>query len=122
MRRDVSKLTKKISKLKEQKKKGSNSEGPVYPLADEVEDDDESVSNEIEDVAAAIIDVEIENLREQADALWESCKKHAVDTNYGHYIQLQIGLMSFYSALLKLLSPNSKRPHGKLEFVFNNAI
>jgi len=59
---------------------------------------------------------------DQAEALWEKCKEHAVQTNYGHYVQLQIGSMSFYSALLKMLSPKSKRPRGKLEFVFNNAI
>ena len=64
----------------------------------------------------------IEVLQGQANACLEDCKEYADSTNYAHYIQLQKGTIAFNEALEKFLSGSSKRPHGKLEFIFNNAI
>ena len=46
--------------------------------ADEVEDDDD---------VPAKIDSKIENLHEEADAIWEEYKEHTESSNYGHYLQ-----------------------------------
>ena len=104
---DVAKVIKKVHLLQDQKEKAITSQSSTdTPVANAV--------NEVDDSASLIIDSEIENLCEQAPDLWERCKDHALISNYGHYIQLKIGLMSFYSAFLKFLSPTSKQPHGRL--------
>ena len=79
-------------------------------------------SDELEEDDGAQIDSEIENLREEADVIWEECKEHTESSNHGHYLQLQIGNMMFYTALLKFLSTSLERPPRWLDFSFNNAI
>ncbi|KAL7525991.1 hypothetical protein ACHAWF_001590 [Thalassiosira exigua] len=54
--------------------------------------------------------------------IWEQCKAHYETSKYGHYLQLQIGLADFLASSSKFMSEGSKRPRGRMEFVFNNAI
>ena len=99
LRRRVTKVLKQVDALNAKKVAAANSAIPTESVEVEVEDED----NEVEDEAAALLDLEIVNLREEADELWQQCKDHAMQTNYGHYVQLQIGLSFFYSVLLKML-------------------
>ena len=93
-------LMKRIRALESTKKKKIDTQG----------------SDELEygkhDDASDEIDKEIENLREEADAIWEKCKEHADSSNYGHLVQLKIRSLLFYNALLNFFADKSKRPHG----------
>jgi len=105
-RKDMSRVMKQIGSLEKQNKTSNHDDG------DDGEVDPESVN----------IDEQITALREKADEIWEKCKHHSTETHYSHYVQLQLGCAPFYKALAKFLQPQSKRPHGPLEFTFNNGL
>ena len=85
---------------------------------------DETASLRVEELRKANkkIEEQIETHLRRADKLLEECKNHSDETGYGHYLLLQKGLMTFYTGIVQFLSGSSKKPHGKLEFVFNNAL
>ena len=68
------------------------------------------------------LDGEIDEVMAGMVELWEEIKDHCLESNYGHYTQLQIGLTDLSKAVSTFLSSSSKRPRGKIEFMFNNAI
>ena len=68
------------------------------------------------------LEKEIELYRTKAREEWKMCKEHAETSGYDHYLQLHAGLLLFKEGLTMFLSGSSKKPHGKLEFVFNNAL
>ena len=108
-RNQIKKVINKIKTLQQQKdaaiENNNNQDGSED---DEDEDGDGSSFNEIDDQINEIDD-QIDALREQADTLWEQCKTHAVDSNYSHFVQLNIGLLSFSKGLSSFLQKKSKR-------------
>ncbi|EJK61049.1 hypothetical protein THAOC_18519 [Thalassiosira oceanica] len=57
-------------------------------------------------------------LQERADDILEQCQAHSENTQYGHLVQLQVGLLSFHDALAKFLKDGGLRPRGPIEFAF----
>ena len=112
------KITNCVRKIEALQKKVTESETEPEELTEEAVAEEDELSDEQRDA----IEKEIERLPKEADDLWEKCKEHSEATKYGHYLQLHIGLTSFYNALDKYLSPSSKRPRGLLEFVLNKSI
>ena len=82
---------------------------------------DEDESREVRE-SGNEIQKQIEEQLNHYDDLLEECKGHSDETGYGHYILLRKGLITFYTGLVQFLSGSSKKPQGKLEFVFNNAL
>ena len=68
------------------------------------------------------LEKEIELYCTKAWEEWKICKEHAETSGHAHYLQLHAGLLSFKEGLTMFLSGSLKKPHGKLEFVFNNAL
>ncbi|KAL7536007.1 hypothetical protein ACHAXR_006865 [Thalassiosira sp. AJA248-18] len=110
-RKNIRKVMKDIQHLSDKKEKSSEGN----------EDESDSDSEE-EESTVAHIDEQITALREKAEDIWNECQNHAETTKYSHFVDLQIGNASFYKALTTFLQNKSKRPRGRLEFAFNNAI
>ncbi|KAL7540284.1 hypothetical protein ACHAWF_006640 [Thalassiosira exigua] len=106
-RSESDKLMKKARRLKEQRAQDQH-----MLNSEEAEEMDDSSD----------IDAQIAALTARAKEIWNQCKEHSEASNYGHYLQLQVGLTDFYAALSKYLAQESKRPRGMLEYVLNNAI
>ena len=92
--------------------------GATIKDIDNLQEDEFGLSEEFND---KLLDQAL-YLHECADLISEKIKKHADASKYGHYTQLHKGLVTFYEALMKFLSNSSKRPRGRLEIVFNNAV
>ena len=80
--------------------------------------------SELSDAADEIAELEssVEDATKKIADLWEQCREHCSSSGYGHYCKLQVGLSELYQALNKFTSDKSKRPRGKIEFLFNNLI
>ena len=80
--------------------------------------------SELSDAADEIAELEssVEDATKKIADLWEQCPEHCSSSGYGHYCKLQVGLSELYQALNKFTSDKSKRPRGKIEFLFNNLI
>lgn len=68
------------------------------------------------------IDEELLQLHEEISVINKEVIDHAEESGYAHGTQLYQGMMLFHDGLSKFLSSSSKRAHGKLEFIFNNAL
>ncbi|EJK58477.1 hypothetical protein THAOC_21391 [Thalassiosira oceanica] len=82
----------------------------------------EAAAERAAEAAQKIIDTQIEQLRARANAVLVELEEHAEASSYGHFVQLQLGLVTLHDALDKFLKDSSKRERGKLEYVFNQSI
>ncbi len=93
-------------------------------ILEDYEDNDDLTLTELQQLKEDVtqLDDEIDNIMNDMNDLLEEINDHCLDSKYGHYCQLQIRLSDFSKSLAKFLSNGSKRPRGKMEFIFNNAI
>ena len=113
LRRAINKLTAKVAEL----------EALRVKTADLQEDEDLTLTELVElEKEVFALDEDFAESVTKMNELWINCRKHNIESKYGHYVQLLVGLSELYKALTKLLASNSKRPRGKIEFIFNNAI
>ena len=113
LRRAINKLTAKVAEL----------EALRVKTADLQEDEDLTLTELVElEKEVSALDEDIAESVTKMNELWINCRKHNIESKYGHYVQLLVGLSELYKALTKFLASNSKRPRGKIEFIFNNAI
>ena len=89
-----------------------------------IDDDDDLTITDLGKLEkeARKLDGEIDEAMAGIVELWDKTKDHCHNSNYGHYTQLQVSLMDLSKAVNKFLGSSSKRPRGKIEFIFNNAI
>ncbi len=75
--------------------------------------EEEQCETELEEV--------ITQLSAEAQFFRDAYTEHATESHYGHYVQLNHGCTTFMAAI-KRYQAKSKRPKGKLEYVFTKAI
>ena len=113
LRRAINKLTAKVAEL----------EALRVKTADLQEDEDLALTKLVElEKEVSALDEDIAESVTKMNELWINCRTHNIESKYGHYVQLLVGLSELYKALTKFLASNSKRPRSKIKFIFNNAI
>ena len=101
LQRAINKLTAKVAQLKALRIK----------TADLQEDKDLTLTELVElEKEVSALDEEIAESVTKMNELWIKCRTHNIESKYGHYVQLLVGLSELYKALTKFLASNLKRP------------